>query len=75
MNKNKKVWNYHKMATTKVKAIVIKSLSIRDKDKLVCLYSLELGKIYVSMRGVRSEKAKLKSAKEIFCFGEYLLEQ
>lgn len=28
----------------------------------------------VSMRGVRGEKAKLKSAKEIFCFGEFIIE-
>ena len=63
------------MASIKTKAIVLKSMSVRDKDKLVSLYSLDLGKIYVSMKGVRGEKAKLKSAKEIFCFGEYLLEQ
>ena len=63
------------MASVKVRAIVLKSSNVRDKDALVCLYSLELGKIFVSMKGVRGEKAKLKFAKEIFCFGEYILEQ
>ena len=68
-------WTYKDMSTVKVRAIVLKNMSLKEKDKLVCLYSLELGKIYVSMKGVRGEKAKLKSAKEIFCFGEFILEQ
>lgn len=63
------------MSSIKVKAIVLNNKSVKEKDKLVCIYSLELGKIYVSMKGVRGDKAKLKSAKEIFCFGEFLLEQ
>ncbi len=62
------------MASTKVKAIVIRSSNVKDKDKLLHIYSLEQGKMLVSMRGVRGEKAKLKSAKEIFCFGEFIIE-
>ena len=63
------------MASTKVKAIVLKGNNNKDKDKLLHLYTLEQGKMIVSMRGVRGEKAKLKSAKEIFCFGEFVIEQ
>lgn len=62
------------MASTKVKAIVIRAANVKDKDKLLHLYSLEQGKMIVSMRGVRGDKAKLKSAKEIFCFGEFIIE-
>lgn len=62
------------MASTKVKAIVLRAANVKDKDKFLQLYSLEQGRMTVSMRGVRGDKAKLKSAKEIFCFGEFVVE-
>ena len=60
--------------STKVKGIVVSSKDFKDKDKLITLFTLEEGLITASMRSVRGEKAKLKFAKEIFCFGEYILE-
>lgn len=63
------------MASTKVKGIVLGGTNIKEKDKIINLYTLEKGKISVAMRGVRGEKAKLKSAKDIFCFGEFVLEE
>ena len=60
---------------TKVKAVVIGNKDYKEKDKLITLYTLEKGKMFCSMRGVRGEKAKLKTAKEIFCFGEYFIEE
>lgn len=63
------------MATTKVKGIVLGGINYKEKDKLVKLYTLEKGKITVTMRGVRGDKAKLKFAKEVFCFGEYIIEE
>lgn len=63
------------MAATKVKGIVIGGVNIKEKDRLVSLYTLENGKMSLSMRGVRGEKAKMKFAKEIFCFGEYIIEE
>ncbi len=62
------------MGSTKVKALVIESKDYKEKDKLITLYTLEQGKLVCVMRGVRGEKAKLKSAKEIFSFGEYVIE-
>ncbi len=62
------------MSSTKVKALVIGAKDFKEKDKLVDLFTLEEGKMTVSMKGVRGEKAKLKFAKEVFCFGEYVLE-
>lgn len=62
------------MPSTKVKGIVIGGINVKEKDKLVKLYTLELGKISVAFKGVRAEKAKLKSAKELFCFGDYIIE-
>ena len=63
------------MATIKTKAIVIKSTDSKDKDKIIHLFSLENGIMLASMRGVKGDKAKLKSAKEIFCFGDFVIEQ
>lgn len=63
------------MASTKVKAIVIGGQNVKEKDRLVSLFTLEKGKMFVSMRGVRGDKAKLKWAKEIFSFGEFVVEE
>jgi len=63
------------MASTKVKAIVIGGVNVKDKDKLLTLFTLEKGKMTVSMKGVRGEKAKLKSAKDVFTFGEFVIEE
>lgn len=63
------------MASTKVKAIVIGGVNVKEKDKLITLYTLEHGKMAVSMKGVRGEKAKLKSAKDVFTFGDFVIEE
>lgn len=63
------------MASTKVKAVVIGGVNLKEKDRLVKLYTLENGRMTVNMRGVRGDNAKLKFAKETFCFGEFLIEE
>ena len=62
------------MGSTKVKGLVVGAKDFKEKDKLVELYTLEEGKLTVSMKWVRGEKAKMKFAKEVFCFGEFVLE-
>ena len=61
--------------SVKDKAIVLGGTNFKEKDKIVKLFTLENGIISVSMKGVRGDKAKLKFAKELFCFGEFLLEE
>lgn len=61
--------------STKVKAIVLGGTNIKEKDRIIQLFTLEKGKISASMKGVRGDKAKLKSAKEPFCFGEFIIEE
>lgn len=63
------------MASIKIKGIVLGGTNYKEKDRLVRLYTLEKGKITVTLRGVRGDKAKLKVAKETFCFGEYIIEE
>jgi len=62
------------MASTKVRGIIIESKDYKDKDKLVTIYSLDCGKIHAVFRGVRGEKAKMKSARNVFTFGDFFIE-
>lgn len=63
------------MASTKVKAIVVGGTNVKEKDRLLTLFTLEKGKMTVSMKGVRGDKAKLKSAKDTFTFGDFIIEE
>lgn len=63
------------MASTKVKAIVIGGKDVKEKDRLVSLFSLEKGVFSAVLRGVRGDKAKLKMAKDPFSFGEFIIEE
>lgn len=60
---------------TKVKGIVLGGTNYKEKDKLIRIYTLEKGKMTLTMRGVRGDKAKLKASKDIFCFGEYIIQE
>ncbi len=58
----------------KVKAIVIGATDYKEKGKRITLFSLEKGKIHATLKSVKSSKAKLKFAKELFCFGDFFIE-
>lgn len=69
-----KVWNYS-LDTIKTRAIVLSSIDYKEKDKLVTLFSLEYGIISAKLKSVKAFNAKLKFAKEPFCFGEFLIQK
>ncbi len=58
----------------KIQAIVIKSTNRKEKDKNVLLFSIEKGKCWATLKGVKGANAKMKIAQNLFCFGEFLLE-
>ena len=58
----------------KLKAIVIKSNDRKEKDKNILLFSIEKGKVWATLKGVKEPKAKMKLAQNLFCFGEFVLE-
>lgn len=60
------------MDQIKFKGIVLKSIDYKDKDKLLTIFTLELGKITATLKGVNQEKAKLKFASMPFCFAEFV---
>jgi len=55
------------------KAIVIKSIKYQENDKILTLFSLELGKISAKIKGILKPTAKLKFAGQLFCFAEFSL--
>ena len=58
----------------KVKAIVIRSNDRKEKDKNILLFSLEKGKVWATLKGVKGSGAKMKLAQNLFCFGDFVLE-
>lgn len=55
------------------KAIVLRATPFQDSDKILTLFSLELGKLSASLKGCTKPKAKLKFAGQAFCFAEFSL--
>ncbi len=60
------------MEETKVKAIVLGGMDYKEKDKLITLFTLEQGIQTVVFKSVRGANSKLKSAKEMFSFGDFI---
>ena len=60
------------MEQTKVKAIVLSNSDYKEKDILATLFTLEQGIVNVVFKGVKNANAKLKSAKELFTFGDFI---
>ena len=54
-----------------IKGIVLSSCDYKEKDKLVELFSVELGKITAILKGCKAPSAKLKFAFQPFCFAEF----
>ena len=61
------------MEEIKVKGIVLKSIDYKDSDKIVTIFSTELGLINARVRGVKKNTAKLTFAVQPFAFVEFLL--
>ena len=57
----------------KTEAIVLKTVDYKDNDKILTLFSPELGRITAGAQGVKKQKAKLSFAAQPFCFAEYIL--
>ena len=61
------------MEEIKTKAIVLSSKDYKEKDKLVNLFSLELGNITATLKGCKSPTSKLRFAYQPICFADYLI--
>jgi len=54
-----------------VTGIVLTSMPYREKDRLIHIFTLELGNITAILKGVSSPNSKLKFAGQPFCFGKF----
>lgn len=61
------------MEELKVTAIVVSNSDYKENDKLVTLFSLELGILKANIKGVKQAKSKLKFACQPFFVGEFFL--
>ena len=57
----------------KCNGVVIKTQDYRENDKLVWLYTDNLGKITMIAKGAKKSKSKLFASTIPLCYGEYLL--
>ena len=61
------------MALVKTKGVIIKVQDYKENDKLVWMYTEQLGKVTCIAKGAKKSKSQLLSVTLPLCFGEYLL--
>ena len=58
-----------------VTGIVLSAMPYKDKDKLIHIFTIELGVITGILKGVSAPNSKMKFAGQPFCFGKFDLTQ
>ena len=58
---------------TEVKGLVIRTVDVSESDRLVVMYTEEMGIVTALARGARSLKSRKMSAAMQFCYGSYVL--
>ena len=61
------------MMLTEVKGLVLRTVDISESDRLVVMYTEEMGITTALARGARSLKSRKMSAAMQFCYGSYVL--
>lgn len=61
------------MALAKTRGVVIKAQDYKENDKILWMYTEELGKIAVIAKAAKRSKSQLLSVTLPLCFGEYVL--
>jgi len=54
-----------------VTGIVLNSIKYGEKDRIIHIFSVELGNITATLKGVESAKSKMKFAGQPFCFAKF----
>lgn len=60
------------MAVIEADGVIIKEVKVGEQDKIITVFTKQLGKISVSAGGVRSPKSRLKGA-QLFCYSHLTL--
>lgn len=58
---------------TKVRGLIIRTVDIKETDRLVTIFTEEQGVVTALARGARSLKSRKMSATILFCYGDYVL--
>ena len=59
--------------TTEVRGLVIRTVDIKDSDRLITIFTEERGAVTALARGARSLKSRKLAATMQFCYGRYVL--
>ena len=59
--------------TSEVRGLVIRTVDIKETDRLVTIFTEEQGAITALARGARSLKSRKLAATMQFCYGKYIL--
>ncbi|MBR2861417.1 MAG: DNA repair protein RecO [Clostridia bacterium] len=59
----------------KIQAIVLKKVDYKDADRVLTLFSPQVGKIIVSAKGIKKQNSKLRASSEVFAFGTFVLNE
>lgn len=57
----------------KVKGIILRTMDFKEKDKLMWIFTEELGKVSVLCKGVRNQKSRMQSLAMPLLLGEFML--
>ena len=57
----------------KTEGIVIRNRDYGEGNKIITIFSLELGKIAMMARGAKKPKSRLSSSSQLFTYGSYLI--
>ena len=57
----------------KVKGVVIRSVDVKDNDKLITLYTEEKGIVTAIANGSKTLKSRYMAGTQLFCYGNYVL--
>lgn len=58
---------------TEVKGLVIRSVDIRESDRLITIFTEEMGAVTALARGARTLKSRKMSSTMQFCYGSFVL--
>ena len=61
------------MQTTEVKGLVIRSVDIKDSDRLITVFTEQMGAVTALTRGARSLKSRKMSSTMQFCYSNFVL--
>ena len=63
------------MTEIKLRGLVIKSVDIKESDRLITIYTHEMGIVNAMAKGARSFKSRKMSSTILFCYSDFVLYQ